>query len=127
MERDEEGGHDLSALDRTIARLPRGSLRSRGSMSWARTEGLADGRHLELEHFLHMPDESVNKKPLLTEAEAADFLRVAREAILRFKRDGVDPIPCFKAGRRYLYEPAEVLRCAKRQAVRKQKKYLRSY
>ena len=70
-----------------------------------------------------MLDANNDKKGLLTEAEIADFLRVSREAILRFKRDRVDPIPCFKAGRRYLYEPSEVLRWAKRQATRVQKKY----
>ena len=78
-------------------------------------------------YFLPMLDENLEKRSLLTEAEVAGFLRVSREAILRFKRDAVDPIPCFKAGRRYLYEPSEVLRWAKRQAVRIQKKYLRSY
>lgn len=74
-----------------------------------------------------MLDQNDSKKGLLTEAEISAFLRVSREAILRFKRDRVDPIPCFKAGRRYLYEPSEVLRWAKRQATRVQKKYQQSY
>jgi helix-turn-helix protein len=55
---------------------------------------------------------------LLTEEEAAGFLRVSREAILRLKRDEVDPIPCYKVGRRYLYDPKEVLRWARRRADR---------
>lgn len=65
------------------------------------------------------------KKQLMTEEEACDFLRVSREAIFKFRRDQVDPIPCFKAGRRYLYDPSEVLRWAKRQAERVLKKYRR--
>jgi len=91
------------------------------------TQGSGESRSGPLERFLRTPDENDRKRPLLTEAEVADFLRVSREAILRFKRDGVDPIPCFKAGRRYLYEPGEVLRWAKRQATRVQKKYARTY
>ena len=62
-------------------------------------------------------------KVLLTEAETSRFLRVSRVAILKFRRDPVDPIPCFKIGRRYLYDPAEILRWAKRQAARAQKDY----
>lgn len=58
------------------------------------------------------------RKELLTEAEASQFLRVSREAVLRFKRDPVDPIPCYKAGRRFLFDAAEILKWAKRQAQR---------
>jgi hypothetical protein len=68
-----------------------------------------------------------NLTELLTEEEACKFLRISRVGILKRKRDRIDPIPCYKVGRRYLYEPGEVLRWAKRQAERVQKKFLKTY
>jgi hypothetical protein len=56
----------------------------------------------------------------MTEAEACRFLRVSRVAILKFRRNPLDPIPCFKVGRRYLYERGDLLKWAKRQATRAQ-------
>ena len=55
---------------------------------------------------------------LLTEKEICEFLRVSREGIKRFKRDLTDPIPFLRAGRRFLYDPSEVLKWARRQARR---------
>lgn len=55
---------------------------------------------------------------LMTEAEACRFLRVSRVAVLKFRRNPLDPIPCFKVGRRYLYERGDLLKWAKRQAAR---------
>ncbi len=57
-------------------------------------------------------------RKLLTEVELCELLRVSREAVLKFRRDTVDPIPHFKAGRRYLYDEGEVLKWAKRSAGR---------
>ena len=55
---------------------------------------------------------------LSTEAEAMRFLRVSREAMLKFRRDSLDPIPHAKVGRRYLYDLRKVLAWAERRAVR---------
>lgn len=60
---------------------------------------------------------------LLTEQEACELLRVSREAILKFKRDSLDPIPFLKAGRRYLYDEAEIMKWAKRNARRAAKRF----
>jgi excisionase family DNA binding protein len=57
-------------------------------------------------------------RALLTEKEACEFLRISREAILKFRRDMKDPIPYLKVGRRYLYEESEVVKWAKRNARR---------
>ena len=54
---------------------------------------------------------------LLTEDEVARLLRVSREAILKFKRDKLNPIPCLRVGRRYLYEECEVLEWARMDRV----------
>ena len=62
------------------------------------------------------------RKSLLTEEEACKFLRISREAILKFKRDTVDPIPHLKAGRQSLYEESEILKWAKRNARRAAKR-----
>ena len=71
---------------------------------------------------LHLPHDGVTSQAtnrgLLTEEEICELLRVSREAILKFKRDPIDPIPCFKAGRRFLYDQNQVLRWAKRHADR---------
>ena len=57
-------------------------------------------------------------RELLREEEACRLLRISREAILRFKRDQVNPIPHLKVGRRFLYEEHEVIGWAKRSAKR---------
>ena len=57
--------------------------------------------------------------PLATEREAMAYLRVSREAIQRFRR-AADPIPHLRAGRRYLYDLAEVREWALRQARTRQ-------
>lgn len=65
----------------------------------------------------------MDSKHLLTESEVCTFLRVSREAVLKFRRCTVDPIPCLKAGRRYLYDALEVTKWARRQAERAHKKH----
>ncbi len=54
----------------------------------------------------------------LTEDELCNYLSLSREAVRKMRRDPVDPIPCFKAGRRYLNRVDEVERWARRQAER---------
>ncbi len=55
---------------------------------------------------------------LLTEEEVCELLRVSRDAISKFRHDRLDPIPCFRAGRRWLYDREKVLRWAARAAKR---------
>lgn len=74
---------------------------------------------------LHPPGRGLAQR-LLTEAEICELLRVSREAVLKFRRHPNDPIPCLKAGRRYLYDTGKVLRWAERQADRARLKATRS-
>lgn len=57
----------------------------------------------------------LNLPQLLTEEQLCRLFRVSRDAVLRFKRDPLDPIPFLKLGRRYLFELDAVLRWARRQ------------
>ncbi|MGH7754075.1 MAG: hypothetical protein ACREN5_14815 [Gemmatimonadales bacterium] len=43
-------------------------------------------------------------------------LSVSRKAVQRFRQDPVDPIPCLKVGRRFLYRVEEVEGWARRRA-----------
>lgn len=72
------------------------------------------------EFIMPLPDDLVRGKEmrLLTEAEVAKYLRVSRDAIRRFRRRELDPIPCMKIGRRYLYDVVEVRRYGQKQAHR---------
>jgi hypothetical protein len=56
---------------------------------------------------------------LLTEIELCRFLRVSRDAVVKFRKDLSDPIPYLKVGRRHLYNEDEVLKWARRAAKRK--------
>jgi hypothetical protein len=62
-------------------------------------------------------------KDMLTEEELCIIFHVSRETILKSKRDPIDPIPCHKFKRRYLYDLAEVLRWTKRSAERALRPY----
>ena len=55
---------------------------------------------------------------LLTEAQLCAALHVSREAVLRLRRDPVDPIPCMRAGRRFLYDLERVKAWMERRAGR---------
>lgn len=56
--------------------------------------------------------------PLLTEAELAKLLHIGRNTLTRLKRDPVNPIPCLKVGRRYLYDLNKVKAWMARNAER---------
>ena len=58
----------------------------------------------------------------LTEVELIEWLHISREAVLKFRKDPEDPIPFLMAGRRYLYEPTEIVKWMRRQAQRKMPK-----
>ncbi len=57
---------------------------------------------------------------LMTEAEVAAFIQVNRDAVRKFRRQKIDPLPCGKPGRRYLYDREAVWRWATREAERTQ-------
>lgn len=52
----------------------------------------------------------------MTETEACNFFSLSREAIRKLRKAPVDPLPCLKAGRRYLYKAEEVERWMRRKA-----------
>ena len=51
------------------------------------------------------------REPLLTRRELAEALRVSVDAIDKLVHDAHNPLPRFKAGRRYLFRLDEVLDC----------------
>lgn len=65
-------------------------------------------------------------RKLLTEEELSELLRVSRDALAKFRRDREDPLPFMMAGRRYLYDEAQVLKWATRQARRNRPQKSRS-
>ena len=54
----------------------------------------------------------------LTLAETCELLNVCHEGVLKFVRQAADPLPVSRAGRRWLFDMAEVKVWAKRQGKR---------
>jgi hypothetical protein len=44
----------------------------------------------------------------LTEDEFCARYRVSRDAARTLRRDALDPLPCLRVGRRFLYDPKQV-------------------
>lgn len=53
---------------------------------------------------------------LLTRREAAEFLRVSLPAIDKYLRDRIDPVPCLKMGKRFLFTREDLVDWGRRQA-----------
>jgi len=54
----------------------------------------------------------------MTENQLCALLHVGRDAVRRFRRDRLDPLPAMKVGRRYVYDPDAIRRWAERHAER---------
>ncbi len=67
-----------------------------------------------------MPNTTITTSPpaLLTRREAARYLRVSLDGLDRFLRDPVDPLPGLRAGRRWLFRPADLEKWAERAGKR---------
>ncbi len=57
----------------------------------------------------------------LTEEEFFSRYRVSRDAARKLRHDAANPLPCFRVGRRYLYDPVKVETWASRAAERARK------
>ena len=66
--------------------------------------------------------ESKTAPRLLTRQEAAGYLRCSVDALARFIRDRQDPLKFLSAGRRHLFDPAELVGWASRRGRRVQAK-----
>jgi hypothetical protein len=53
-----------------------------------------------------------------TRRQTAQIMRVSLDGLDRRIHDPVDPIPCLKLGRRFLFIPSEVIAYGRRQAQR---------
>ena len=56
---------------------------------------------------------------LMTRRECAEYLRISIDGLNALVHRNDDPLPRMEAGRRFLFDPTEVLAWARRQADRK--------
>lgn len=59
---------------------------------------------------------TTNTETFLTEEEFCARYRISRDGAYRLRHEPLDPLPCIKVGRRYLYDPGKVEAWAERRA-----------